>query len=72
MKDTVLPLEKKRRLKELDNLLRIIAEKNNQVYLGQEVEVLVESKMVFRWFLGTLDQYLVQQFFLNKLLSCGI
>lgn len=43
MKDTVLPLEKKRRLKELDNLLRIIAEKNNQVYLGQEVEVLVEG-----------------------------
>lgn len=43
MKDSVLLIEKKRRLKELDNLLRTIAEKNNQVYLGQDVEVLVEG-----------------------------
>lgn len=43
MKDSVSTEEKKRRLKELDSLLRVTAEKNNQIYLDREVEVLIEG-----------------------------
>ncbi|MFA6994943.1 MAG: tRNA (N6-isopentenyl adenosine(37)-C2)-methylthiotransferase MiaB [Patescibacteria group bacterium] len=57
MIDNVSPAEKKRRAYELNEILKQIALKNHQKYLGQIVEVLIEGKNKKEKYYGKLSSY---------------
>lgn len=57
MKDDVLPQEKKRRAKMIDDILKVTALKNNEQYLNKIVEVLVEGVNKRQKYYGKTGSY---------------
>jgi tRNA-2-methylthio-N6-dimethylallyladenosine synthase len=69
MTDDVPPNEKKRRAKALDNLLRVTALENNQVYLNKVIKVLIEGINKRAKYYGKASSYQTVLIRTNKKIS---